>query len=912
LKKLQLFYVYKFDTDRLKEFNNNITITTEQARSNGELVSVGDSQVFRVIRKITNSKYSPEKLKSVLEQEESDDLQKKIDELLHIPEYISIVVKNKKDYKKLIKDKLKINGKSYVRLMCGAGHARKNTVIFCSEEIEKELKIILKNGASINKISYSKYNAYFALSSGASYHVSTPRVCVIPDKIIKMKKLVDWVEEKSSGDTVEEKEVELEFNLFDGMGIISPQYAETWAKELGIDDYTPSAFRISHCFIKGMVCVMDFHKFGRVIAKTTECINDVWNQPIENIKNYDLILTESQFKLNKCFESWEQFKKNSDDSNLGFAISRVTPKEEKNYSFTNYQFIQAIGLNDEDVKLLCEPTVEWLNSICGADAVKTMLFMGGNSIDSATDKTLNTINLNDINNPIIQALLLNNDLINDPYIKKSVYNLIRKKIKESYIGKLLLNSNFQVMISDPYAFCEHLFGSDIKGLLSEKEYYSDYWNKNNSDVVCAMRSPLTWRSEVNKLNLVSGDKYNWYEYLNSGIVYNIHGVDCMVHADSDYDFDIVFTTNNKQFINCQYGGLPITYKKNMTLIAPFDEDDLYLSDIYAFDSQIGTVTNRSTSMYCMLSEYDESSKHYKELIKRLKICRKEQGSQIDKAKGIVIKNFPKEWIQYQKINDNDDLNIVEHKKFMNDLVVKRKPYFMRWLYSKSNNEYKKHKSNAETYCGVNFGCSLQELEMKDNKNNDELLFLSNYYKYLPLNEANCTMNKLCKYMESVKLNIGNCVNDDADFDVNLLLDKEIEIKEKSKTYVAICNIYDEFVRDKKMFIENKRNSKNEKAEEDDTDKLANMYKNYRLKLYEVCKNKRLLANIAIHICYIKNKNSNKDFVWEICNYGLIKNLKKNNNSKIIVPIKTNDESFDFEYLYDKYKLLEVDVIENFK
>ena len=100
------------------------------------------------------------------------------------------------------------------------------------------------------------------------------------------------------------------------------------------------------------------------------------------------------------------------------------------------------------------------------------------------------------------------------------------------MGKLLVNGNFQFMISEPYSLCEHIYGLPIKGLLNEFEHYSQYWNNRNVDTVVAMRAPLTWRSEVNTLHLQNNDKVNeWYKYLYSGIVYNVWGVDTMIAAD---------------------------------------------------------------------------------------------------------------------------------------------------------------------------------------------------------------------------------------------------------------------------------------------------------------------------------------------------------------------------------------------
>lgn len=926
MKKLRLFYIYKFDTSRLKEYNYDITITPDEARRNGELVSVGDSQVLRTIRKITKSNYSEDAVKTLEELkyqlkkkklskqniEKLGTTQENIDKLLHIPEYISIIVKSKGDYKNIVKNGVKVNNIKFVRLMCGAGHARKNTVILCAEYIDKELKTILKNKMKNIQISHSKYNAYFALYSSATHVVSSPKVCVIPDKVVTREHLVDWVQENNNGDTVEEKNVPLEFNFWDGMGIISPRYARKWAKELGIDGYIPSAFTIRNGFIKGMVCTMPFHAFSRIIAKTHTAINDVWSLPIKDIRKYDMVLTESQFKLWKAFDSWESFENNCNENGITWGISRVAPKEEKKHAYTNYQFVQAINLNDDTIKSLCKPTIDWLEDVCGLDIMKTLLFLSGNSLEDIVKDNL--LNISEVKNNIVKSLILNNNVIHDSYAKRKVYNLINKKIKESYIGKLLVEGNFQVMISDPYAFCEHLFGIEVKGLLQNKQHYSYYWNKKGVNTVVAMRSPLTWRSEVNKLNLQNNGEVNrWFKYLKSGIVYTVHGVDCMLAADSDYDYDIVMTTNSGEFVNNCYGGLPITYKKNTTPKSELNEDILYLSDLYSFNSQIGQVTNYSTSMYCMLAEYEEGSSEYSELINRLKICRKEQGSQIDKAKGIIVKEFPTNWIKEQSILNTDSEKIRLKKEFENRLVIKKKPYFMRWLYSNYNKQYKKFKDNANTYCSVNFGCGVDELIKKPIKTVSETEYLNDYLNYLPLNEAECSMNKLAKYMESVKFDINKLINDTDGFDYSLLIDKDIEIQEDN-IYKKVLEVYEDFKEDKHLhasIIENESTGDSEskdKFDELDFDNLQQMYNYYKKQLCKICSDSILLANIAVDICYRKYPKSNKDFVWELCSTGLLENIKKNKQDKQFIPVRSEDGYF--KYLGEMYKTKEVYIIEN--
>ena len=49
----------------------------------------------------------------------------KIDEMLFIPEYVSVVIDDISHYRKIIRDGLYINGFKYVRLMCSAGQASK-------------------------------------------------------------------------------------------------------------------------------------------------------------------------------------------------------------------------------------------------------------------------------------------------------------------------------------------------------------------------------------------------------------------------------------------------------------------------------------------------------------------------------------------------------------------------------------------------------------------------------------------------------------------------------------------------------------------------------------------------------------------------------------------------------------------
>ena len=122
-------------------------------------------------------------------------------------------------------------------------------MILVREDFEEELKQRLRCGAKSVKITKNKYNAYFALSSSATYSIPKPKVFLIDDCEIEMDKKVDWIskippEEKgkiANNEKVTEAIKTLTFNLFDGCGAISVEFAKKIAEELELD-YLPVSY----------------------------------------------------------------------------------------------------------------------------------------------------------------------------------------------------------------------------------------------------------------------------------------------------------------------------------------------------------------------------------------------------------------------------------------------------------------------------------------------------------------------------------------------------------------------------------------------------------------------------------------------------------------------------------------------
>lgn len=565
--KNQLFYVLKLNSDFLRYKNYNLNCSVEEMRANKWLVSLADSQALRTIRMVRYERnpdairYDPDKLSELLKMrkrlyhmqytpdncKQIHQITKEIDDMLVIPEYLVIKIDKKKQYVDIIKHGLIINGKKYVRFLAGAGHVRNNTVVFIAEDFELDVKKRLQNNWNpTTKITENKFNAYMALSASASWqiddddHLLTPKVILINDCETTMRKKVDWVEdaqvfnpnipiELQNKKHIVTQDKELEFNFFDGGGLIDISTARRWAEKLKLD-YVPSTFVIRNIYIKGCLFVVDFHKFAQDVAHQ-QYIVDLYGN-VQNVGESDIILTKSMFKLWNAYNSMEEYQQYCWDNHNYWGVTRVAPKADDDYVTTNYQFLQVLNMNDDDVHNVCDTTINWLKGVSGLDPVYSMLFLMGNLANNDDPDFV----YNSISDNVVKALAINQEMIKDDYIRQKLITAINKKITEAYIGKLIVQGCFSVMIPDPYALMEWAFANGdinkVRGLLNEHEHYSNYWNSRNVSEAIACRSPLTWRSEVNKLNLKNNDQTSeWYQYLNSGIIYNIWGTDCMLHAD---------------------------------------------------------------------------------------------------------------------------------------------------------------------------------------------------------------------------------------------------------------------------------------------------------------------------------------------------------------------------------------------
>lgn len=918
------YYILKFNSSWLREFNFNIHITFEQALKNKKVIALADNQMLRTIREITNHTVDMDKIELLFQQRDKIKLmdnnkeniskikylQKQIYNNLYVPEFVVVSIESASDYDTMFDKGLFINNKKYIRTSCSASQGRVSKVVFCEETVAKKLLDILDNGRNHNiPFSPSKYNAYLGTASSATKIVTTPRFCVIPDCVVEKDVDCWWVTEvddKNKDDIIDKRTITENFNLFDGNGLISPDMAKQWADDLGLD-YLPAQWCIRASWVKGMVNVFDFKQFCKEYNNGNYIINTVYRDsdgnPIQvDLRDIDVILTESQFKLWDSYSSLEEYKYNSKKHSLHWGVSIYTPKQDKDILNLNYQFIQTLNLDKEKVEKLCEQTVEYFNGVSLENYWYTILFLMGTNLDN--EKLSNF--LYNSNNHWLKSLVVDKNLIKDKYIREKIFENIKVKLDNACMGRILVDGNFQVIVPDSFAFMEHACGLEVKGLIPSGSFYANYWNKKNVDKVDCMRSPLTYLSEHQVYDLYKDDlTEKWFKYSYTGIITNIYDDYTLHFGGSDFDYDILATTSNEIMVDNTYtNDMPVVGKVEKPKKWLFEPKDLQVADKFTFGSIIGQITNNVTSIRCLMADFDEKSEEYQILINRMRMGCKLQSLQIDKAKiGRAVKGIPTVWKKWQKITDEDTEEQIKEKQLLNSILCDKHPYFFIYLYKTTKNKYKKWLKDYDTSCKTRWNVSVSELEAIENKTEEQILFLERYYKSCPVIDNNSAMNMLCHYMEGIKNNIKVNIKDRSNMSYinsyKTIINEEIDTNVYNKIYKIIKEL-----RETLRVSVGGSSNKNDYNNEFNND-FSNIYEIYKNKLFNICSNQDIIINCLIDIFYIDFPSYNKDILWNLFGNEIFHNVLKNNSKIIDYPVL--DENGDILYLGKRYKVEQFEI-----
>lgn len=969
-------YIRKYHSARLKEFGWEVNDTFADSKKQNEIILLADNQILRTIRDVRQRTINRDKLERLIQLRDFYDdppaprlrpyaamltarlncggskpgtlwaklyrkyhapasagnerkrIQEKINRTLFQEDYVTVVMDNAAHYRFLFENGFSINGHRYRRLSCSAGQARVSTVVFCREDIITEVNRRLNNGRDrTKKFSPSKFNAYYGLAGSATLVVSEPKFIVVRDYKNTTSFMANQVIEngRNVDDTVIQKELkEVVMNRTDGMGLISYRQAKLWADELHLD-YVPSQFCIRQNFIKGMLCVFPIHEFAREYGKTDEqgrCMVDTVytgkdEMPVQaNLFDYDVILSESQFKLWDSFVSLEHYIQNCRQNRLYWGIALTTPKEAKHMLKLNYQFIQTLKLGQKEVEKLAQPFVDWLAGVSYRDRYYMLLFLLG--VNNDEEKIRRFLSGSDA--WWIKALLVNERAGHDKYIRGKIRELLKLKIRNACKGDIYVEGNFQVIVSDPFGFMQHVCGLPVTGLLKPGMAYSHYWNERSITQVDAMRSPLTYFSEHVILNLQQDpETEKWYRYCKLGIILGYHGHETVQFAGSDFDFDILATTSNRTMIDGVYRDeLPIVYDAPKPEKIRFQEEDLYRADTFSFGSKIGSITNKSSNGYALLPVLEQSygidSPQYRLVKSRLQQCCKAQSAQIDKAKiGQEVKGIPKVWITRNKLKtDQHGRTRDRHEartRLYNATLMDTHPYFFRYVYKDTDKKYKRHLEEYNLVCRQKFRMDFAALERLETKTAEQEALIRQFYHYCPVTISSSPMNLLCRYLESIDFEIIRRTRIPTAADVyELYKYRQIDYQD---FYEPVRQELKQYLKELRQtaVLQNASDHAGHGFDEEKAGRFETVSDNLYERLAAVHPNPRVIVNCLIDYFYQEKPAANKDILWKTYGKYICRNLIRNKpeDEPIRFPFPAGPEDYDLTYLGYYYKLQEVSI-----
>lgn len=449
-------------------------------------------------------------------------LYSELDEVQFKPDYMCLIMDREKDYRRACRG-FKINGVTYRRLLGTNGGIKNSTIVFVSEDVYEVLNKRINNGRDMEKaLVAAKLEAYKALTCSASLPVRDPEgIIVVNDCETEFLADVINLDDEQDGEPVMEfeKDATVGLNESDGYGLMLPSLADKWATDIGID-YRPSGVNTRYSWEKGMVFCFDFIEFAEKVAgKYT--VTDAWGVE-RDVRKAELILTTSMLKLWDSYPSCEAYIANCHENKYTWGIAKTCPKVLETERTTNYQFIQThVDLTDDDIDELIKPTMDMIRDVLGGDWRRTVLFLKGIGICDRDPERLE--------DDFVKAMLIEPELINDPYIQSKVYQLIKNRINEAKVGVLNVHGNYSIVSGDPYSLCQSMFGMEVTGILRAGEIYNGYWDEVGADRLTCYRAPMSTHSNIRMVTINRSDEArHWYQYMKTCTALN--SWDTIAHA----------------------------------------------------------------------------------------------------------------------------------------------------------------------------------------------------------------------------------------------------------------------------------------------------------------------------------------------------------------------------------------------
>lgn len=809
------YKIFKIGTDKLKYNDWNLEITKDEAIKYQELIALFEGQHFRIMA--------------------NKILKKDIKTIDFSKIFLQVVINNKSDFRRATNKKgVTVNGINFRRFVGTTGGLKNNTLLFCNSEYLEELNKLCecKRNPDV-PIVPAKYEAYKALTCSSSQPICNPEgILVVNDCITKY--YADIISLDSSEDSNEPrqeffKDKPMENTVSDGFSLCPITYMEKVAKSLELD-YVPDGVCLRNAWFKGMLYPFPINEFIDKYNNGNYIVKDIWGNE-QDIRNVEMITTESSFKLYKAYNCIEDYVNACEECGYQFSVTKISPHYLEKRRELNYQYLQSYEFDDEDIKELCDPTIKYLKDAMCGDYSSTIKFLG-----IANEKDINSWQ---------KALSISEFMLDDPYIIDSVHRLIKKKMNDAKIGKLFVKGNYQIASGDPFSLMQSVCGLEVTGLLKAGECYSKFWVDRQEDEIVLFRSPMTSHNNIRmcKVNNSYDCKF-WYQYMSTIMIINSWDSFCAAENGEDWDSDLNFSTNNA-VLKRKYRLLPaIECVQNNTAKVIITEEEIKKTNKNGMGNQVGTITNYVTSMMEVQAKFEKGTPEYETLEYRIGCGQLYQQNEIDKIKGIVAPPMPSYWY---------NIGACHEDKFLQSICAYRKPYFMIYVYDEVKRDYKNYLKKSDEKCLTLYNCHVTDLYNKEQLSQEQKDFLFWYEFKMPVGTSNCAMNRICRYVERQLDGYKSQLHKNSSFDYTLLKVKRRCTEIHKQALIELEKNYCEQIREYKQtkHFNKEENGKSRKS----------LCDNFKEKAKEICPDDDERLNIILDITY--GRKGNKQFCWDI-------------------------------------------------
>lgn len=479
----------------------------------------------------------------------------------------------------LILNGFEYRGEKYMFFTASAGQIRTKKTVFIKERLWKQHERTLMCGLTVDEINaqgginVNKYLAYLALSNSATdlwEDFDIDRCIVVPDFETAVHGTVDFIDDKTY--QVNRQEMDIPIEHTDGCGMILPSISK-------------KNFMVRLPWVKGLLASFDFRRF---IEKhgCSPAIKDIYGQEHDVIEeDIQVIFTKSQFKMNKYYQSWDQYK----DYFKKYGCQAGTCKMEEDRirpAHINYQMLQTLtDITNEEILKIADAGIQDIREL--TSTVKTMLNAFG-VISGRSD-------LSDFQ----KALQLYPEMLSDSYCKEILKEIKRSMVINYRAGKLPVKGKFTFVVPDLYAVCQNMFLhiSNPSGLLQDGQVSCRLYQR--TEKLDCLRSPHLYREHAVRENLINEEIAQWFQ--TDAVYTSCHDLITKI-LQNDNDGDTILVVADKTIIEVaernMRGIVPLYYDMKKAEPVILSNKELYKGMTAAWTGgNIGAISNDITKIW---------------------------------------------------------------------------------------------------------------------------------------------------------------------------------------------------------------------------------------------------------------------------------------------------------------------------